>query len=76
MDPVEHPLDWWAAGGYELVMRELRCAKNTARHKVRAKIAEYFKRTSDPLWRPVGHRGYAALRGAILENRVLDNELK
>ncbi|MDP9471866.1 MAG: hypothetical protein M3Q71_14595 [Chloroflexota bacterium] len=75
MDSVEHPLDWWAYGGYEMVMRELGCTKTTARHKVHAKIDEYFKRTGNPIWKPVGHRGYTELRRAIMDGRVLNNEL-
>ncbi len=75
MDSVEHPLDWWAYGGYPAVMRELGCTKTAARHKVHAKIAEYFQRTGDPIWRPIGHRGYAQLRQAILDGRVLNNDL-
>ncbi len=75
MDSVDHPLDWWAYGGYTAVMRELKCTKTTARHKVYAKIAEYFRRTGDPIWKPVDHRGYAQLRRAILAGRVLTNDL-
>jgi hypothetical protein len=75
MDAVDHPLDWWAAGGYDRVMRELRCTKATARHKVHQKIDEYYRRTGDPIWRPIGNRGHAQLRQAIMENRVLDNDL-
>ena len=75
MDPVEHPLDWWAYGGYPMVMRELRCTKTQARHLVHAKIADYHRRTGDPIWRPIGNRGYAQLRRGIMENRVLDNGL-
>ena len=75
MDPVDHPLDWWAYKGYPEVMRQLRCPKTIARHKVHAKIGEYFKRTGDPIWKPIGNRGYARLRRAIMENRVLDAEL-
>ncbi len=75
MDSVEHPLDYWAYGGYPAVMRELGCTKTVARHKVHAKIEEYFKRTGDPIWKPVGHRGYAQLRRAIMDGRVLNNDL-
>ncbi len=75
MDPVDHPLDWWAYGGYPMVMRELRCPHVVARHKVHAKINEYYRRTADPLWRPNGNRGYARLRRAINDNRALGNEL-
>lgn len=76
MDAVDHPLDWWAYGGYPAVMRELGCTKTQARHKVHQKIHDYYKRTGDPMWRPVGNRGHARLRRAIMENRVLDNELR
>ena len=75
MDSVEHPLDWWAYGGYPMVMRELRRTKTVARHKVRARIDEYYRRTGDPAWKPVGHRGFAALRRKIMQGLVLDNEL-
>ncbi len=75
MDSVDHPLDWWAYGGYPAVMRELQCTKTVARHKVHQKIDEYYHRTGDPLWRPVGNRGYAQLRRAIRDGRVLNNEL-
>ncbi len=75
MDSVEHPLDWWAYGGYSTVMRELGCTKTVARHKVHAKIEEYFKRTGNPIWKPVGHRGYTQLRRAIMDGRVLNNDL-
>jgi hypothetical protein len=76
MDAVDHPLDWWAYGGHEAVMRELKCTKTQARHRVHQKIKDYFRRTGDPLWRPYGHRGYAQLRRAIMENRALDNDLR
>ncbi len=75
MDSVDHPLDWWAYGGYPAVMRELGCTKTVARHKVHAKIAEYFQRTGDPIWKPMGHRGYTQLRRAIMAGRVLNNDL-
>lgn len=76
MDSVEHPLDWWAYGGYLGVMRELHCTKTVARHKVHQKIEEYYKRTGDPLWRPIGNRGYATLKREIMAGRVLDNDLR
>lgn len=76
MDAVGHPLDWWAYGGYQMVMRELRCTKAIARHKVRAKLDEYYNRTGDSMWKPVGNRGFALLRKAILDGRILDNELR
>ena len=75
MDAVDHPLDWWAYGGYDAVMRELGCTKAQARHKVHAKIDAYFTRTGNPIWRPMGNRGYAQLRRAIMAGQVLDNDL-
>ena len=75
MDSVDHPLDWWASGGYSAVMRELKCTKTVARHKVHSKMIDYFKRTGDPIWKPVGNRGYAMLRRAIMQGRVLNNDL-
>jgi hypothetical protein len=76
MDAVEPPLDWWALGGYERVMRELHCTKTSARHKVRQKIDDYYQRTGDPIWRPIGNRWYAQLRHAIMAGMVLDNDLQ
>jgi hypothetical protein len=49
MDSVEHPLDWWAYGGYEAVMREIGCDKPAARRLVRRKLADYYRRTGNPL---------------------------
>jgi hypothetical protein len=76
MDQVDHPLDWWAWGGYSAVMRELRCSHAQARHKVRAKLNEYFQRTGDSVWLPHGNAGFAKLRHAIMEGKVLDNDLR
>lgn len=76
MDAVEHPLDWWAYGGYPAVMRELGCTKVQARHAVHHKIAEYYRRTGDLHWRPIGNRGYAELRRAIMAGQLLDNDLR
>jgi hypothetical protein len=75
MDSVEHPLDWWAFGGYKLVMDELNCDEREARRRVRLKIRDYYRRTKDPIWKPIGSAGYAALRQEIMAGRVLDNEL-
>lgn len=68
MDAVQHPLDWWAVGGYGLVMRETGWNLPKARREVRKAIRAYG-------WRPIGHRGYEALRAQIMAGRVLDNEL-
>jgi hypothetical protein len=75
MDAVAHPLDWWAYGGYPAVMRELKCTEPEARRRVRLKIADYDKLTGDSIWKPIGSAGYAALRRAIMEGRVLRNDL-
>ncbi|MGI8476697.1 MAG: hypothetical protein ACR2OO_10040 [Thermomicrobiales bacterium] len=75
MDAVRHPLGWWAYGGYPMVMREFDCTKTGARHKVREQIDEYYRRTGDPIWKPIGNRGFAALRRQIREGLMLDNEL-
>ena len=76
MHAVDHPLDSWAYGGYPTVMRELKCTKTQARLQVHQKIADYYRHTGDPIWKPIGNRGYARLRRAILAGRVLDNELR
>ncbi len=76
MDTVNHPLELWANGGYPMVMRELKCTKTRARHRVHAKIAEFRRRTNDPLWGATGNHGYAQLRRAIMENRVLERDLR
>ena len=76
MDAVGHPLDWWAYGCYQMVMRELGCTEAVARRKVRVNIEEYRRRTGNPLWKPMGHKGYVALRRAIMAGQLLDNELR
>lgn len=40
MDSVDHPLDWWAYGGFPAVMRDMVCSKVEARHRVRPKITK------------------------------------
>jgi hypothetical protein len=75
MDQVEHPLDWWAYGGYPAVMREMRCSEAHARHQVHQKIRECYRRTGDPVWRLIGNRGFSRLGRAILQGRVLNNDL-
>jgi hypothetical protein len=72
MVQVDHPLDWWATGGYPLVMRELRCSKAMARRRVHAALARGFRQTGDPRWKPYGHRGYAQLRRWIREGTETD----
>jgi hypothetical protein len=75
MDSVDHPLDWWASGGYPTVTRELGCTKAQARYRVHQKIQDYYRRTGDPLWRPIGHRGYEQLRWAIMDGEMLVHDL-
>jgi hypothetical protein len=57
-------------------MRERKCTKTQARHQTHQKSKEYFQRSGDPLWRPIGNRGYGHLRRAIMAGRVLDNDLR
>jgi hypothetical protein len=76
MDAIEHPLDWWAYGGYQEVMRQLKCSRATARHRVHRRITSYYRQTLNPIWRPIGNSGYATLRRAIMSGKVLDNELR
>lgn len=68
MDPVDHPLDWWAYGGYAFVMRETGWSLPHARREVRKAIKRFG-------WHPIGHRGYEQLRQQILAGQVLDNDL-
>jgi hypothetical protein len=68
MDPVRHPLDWWAYGGYVEVVHQTGWSLPKARREVRKAIRAYG-------WTPIGHRGYAQLRRAIMDRQVLDNEL-
>lgn len=76
MDAVDHPLDWWAYGGHAEVARQLGCAPAFARRAVRRAMAFYFRRTGDPIWKPIGNQGYARLRRVIMANQALDNELR
>jgi hypothetical protein len=75
MDSVEHPLDWWAYGGYPAVRRELGYLKTEACHRVHQKFREYSQGTGDPGWRPVGNHDEARLRRAIVDGRVLNHDL-
>lgn len=68
MDPVKHPLDWWAYGGYEYVMRETGWNRRKAAREVRKAIKAYGLR-------PIGHRAYEELRKQIMEGRLLDKDL-
>jgi integrase len=85
-----HPLRHWAAtslmrnhANLESVRRilgpaDLLCRSSDnreARRRFRLELRDYFELTGNPLWRTVGSAGYAALRQAIKDGRVLDNEL-
>ena len=69
MDAVDHPLDWWAYGGYAEVVRQTGWNLPKARREVRKAIHRYG-------WNPRGHAGYEALRQAIIKNQALDNDLQ
>lgn len=68
MDPVSHPLDWWAYGGYAEVMRHTGWNLARARREVRKTIKAYG-------WNPIGHAGYQELRRQIMDGELLDKDL-
>jgi hypothetical protein len=68
MDPVKHPLDWWAFGGYAEVMRQTGWSLPKARREVRKVIKAYG-------FKPIGPKGYAELRRHIMEDEILNWEL-
>ena len=75
IDSIEHPLDWWAYGGYAEVMRQLGCTHAQARRTVKQHLKQHWRRTGDPIWRPVGHGGHARLRRAIMTGELIDHDL-
>lgn len=68
MDQVKHPLDWWAYGNYEEVMRQTGWNLAKARREVRKAIKAYG-------WNPIGHIGYEELRQQIMSGVLLDKDL-
>jgi hypothetical protein len=68
MDQVDHPLDWWAFGGYAEVVRNTGWSAPRARREVKQSL----KRLG---LRPIGHRGYAELRRRIMAGGLLSNDL-
>ncbi len=68
MDQVRHPLDWWAYGNYEEVIRQTGWNLAKARREVRKTIKNYG-------WNPIGHKGYERLRQSIMDSGALDTEL-
>jgi hypothetical protein len=69
MDPVKHPLDGWAYGGYSEVIRQTGWTLPQARREVRKAIKSYG-------WNPIGHWGYQELRRRIMAGELLDNDLQ
>lgn len=68
MDQVKHPLDWWAYGDYEEVMRQTGWNIAKARREVRKVIRVYG-------WTPIGRSGYQQLRQQIMDGQMLDNDI-
>jgi len=68
MDPVPHPLDWWAYGGYPEVVRHTGWSLARARRKVKKAIRAHG-------WHPIGHAGYEALRQRIMKAQTMDWDL-
>ena len=68
MDQVRHPLDWWALGGYEEVIRNTGWNPAKARREVRRAIHTYG-------WNPIGRSGYQQLRQQIMNGQMLDNDI-
>ena len=68
MDQVRHPLDWWALGGYDEVIRHTGWNLAKARREVKKAIKAYG-------WNPIGHTGYEALRHAIMDGKMTDRDL-
>jgi hypothetical protein len=69
MDQVNHPLDWWAYGGDDEVIRQAGWNRAKARREVKKTIKLYG-------WNPIGHAGYEALRQAIMDGRLIDKDLR
>jgi hypothetical protein len=69
MDPVNHPLDWWAYGGYPDVMRQTGWNLARARREVKKAIKGHG-------WNPIGHAGYERLRQQIMDGEILDKDLQ
>jgi hypothetical protein len=68
MDPLTHPLDWWAYGGYDEVVLQTGWNLARARREAKRRIKSYG-------WNPIGHAGYAELRRRLMNGELLDNDL-
>lgn len=69
MDPVIFPLNAWAYGGYQEVMRLTGWNLPKARREVRKAMRAYG-------FNPIGHAGYEEVRRRIMDGEVLDKELR
>jgi hypothetical protein len=69
MDPVSHPLDWWAYGGYPEVQRHTGWSLARARREVKKAIKAQG-------WNPIGHAGYEDLRRKTMDGDILDKGLQ
>lgn len=65
---MPHPLDWWAVGGYDEVIRQTGWNRARARREVKKAIKAQG-------WNPIGHQGYEALRQRLVRGDHLDHEL-
>ncbi len=68
MDSINHPLDWWAFGGYAEVIRHTGWNPAKARREVRTAIKALGLK-------PIGHRGYLDLRRRIMAGELFSNDL-
>ncbi len=68
MDPISHPLDWWAYGGYTAVIRETGWSKEKARREVHKAIKSHG-------WNPIGHKEYEQLRQRIMNSQTMNWDL-
>jgi hypothetical protein len=69
MDAINHPLDWWAFGGYPEVIRNTGWSLPQARREVRTAIKALGLK-------PIGHRGYTDLRRRIMAGELFNNDLR
>ncbi|CAN5697914.1 hypothetical protein BH23CHL4_BH23CHL4_15850 [soil metagenome] len=68
VDPLSHPLDWWASGGYLEVTRQTAWSLARSRREVKKAIKAHG-------WNLIGHAGYEELRQRIMDGQVMDKDL-
>ncbi len=68
VDPLSHPLDWWASGGYPEVTRQTAWSLARSRREVKKAIKANG-------WNPIGPAGYENLRQRIMDGQVMDKDL-